>query len=81
MPNASPRYAYTPALVALGAAIRACRLEQGVTQEELADLTSLDRSYVGSIERGAQNPGIVTILRVAKALNVSAADLFARAAL
>lgn len=81
MPIASPRHAYAPALVALGAAIRACRLERGVSQEDLADLAALDRSYVGSIERGAQNPGIVTVLRVAKALDISVADLFARASL
>lgn len=81
MPIALPRHAYARALVALGAAIRASRLEKSVSQEDLADLAALDRPYMASIECGAQNPGIVTILRVAKALNLSVVELFARAAL
>jgi len=81
MPIASPRHAYAPALVALGAAIRAARLERGVSQEELADRAKLDRSYMSSIERGQQNPGIVLILRVATALDMTATELFAEAGL
>jgi transcriptional regulator with XRE-family HTH domain len=81
MPIASPRHAYTPALVSLGAAIRMARRAQGVSQEELADRAQLDRSYMGSIERGAQNPGIVSILRIASALQMTASELFARAEL
>ena len=81
MPIASPRHAYDPALVALGAAIRAARRERGVSQEELADRAKLDRSYMSSIERGQQNPGIVLILRVATALDMTATELFAEAEL
>lgn len=81
MPNASPRHAHDPALVALGAAIRAARIERGVSQEELAHRSAVDRSYLSSIERGAQNPGIVSILRVANALEMTATELFAEAAL
>ncbi len=81
MPIASPRHAYAPALVALGAAIRAARRERGVSQEELADRAQLDRSYMSSIERGQQNPGIVLVLRVATALGMTATELFAEAKL
>ena len=81
MPIASPRHAYDPALVALGAAIRAARRERGVSQEELADRAKLDRSYMSSIERGQQNPGVVLILRVATALDMTATELFAEAEL
>lgn len=81
MPIASPRHAYEPDLVALGAAIRAARLNRGISQEELAERSAVDRSYMSSIERGAQNPGIVSILRVTRALGVTAAELFADAAL
>jgi transcriptional regulator with XRE-family HTH domain len=81
MPIASPRHAHAPALVALGAAIRAARRERGVSQEELADRAKLDRSYMSSIERGQQNPGIVLILRVANALDMTATELFAEAEL
>lgn len=81
MPIASPRHAYAPSLVALGQAIRAARLERGVSQEELAERAAIDRSYLSSIERGAQNPGIVAMLKVAAALEMTAAELFAQAEL
>ena len=81
MPIASPRHAYLPSLVALGKAIRAARLERGISQEELAERAAIDRSYMSSLERGAQNPGIVSLLRVATALNMTAAQLFADAEL
>jgi transcriptional regulator with XRE-family HTH domain len=68
-------------LVALGQAIRAARLERGVSQEELAERAAIDRSYLSSIERGAQNPGIVSLLRVVNALEMTATELFALAEL
>ena len=79
MPIASPRHTYEPSLVALGQAIRAARLERGVSQEELAARAAIDRSYMSSIERGAQNPGIVSLLRVVNALEMTATELFALA--
>jgi DNA-binding XRE family transcriptional regulator len=81
MPAASPRHALDPALVALGAAIRAARLERGISQEELAHRSAIDRSYMSSIERGFQNPGIVSVLRIASAMNTTASQLFAAAGL
>ncbi|MDO9459751.1 MAG: helix-turn-helix transcriptional regulator [Alphaproteobacteria bacterium] len=81
MPIASPRHAFEPTLVALGGAIRDARLERGISQEELAERAAIDRSYMSSIERGAQNPGIVSLLRVVAALDMTAAELFARAKL
>ena len=81
MPIASPRHAYAPALVALGAAIRTARKERGVSQEELADRAQVDRSYMSSVERGQQNPGVILVLRVATALDMTATELFAEAEL
>ena len=81
MPIASPRHAYDPALVALGAAIQAARMQRGISQEELAHRAGTDRSYLSSIERGAQNPGIVSILRVVHAMEMTATELFAEAEL
>lgn len=81
MPIASPRHANDPALIALGAAIRAARVERGISQEELAHRAGTDRSYLSSIERGAQNPGIVSILRMAHAMDMTATELFAEAEL
>jgi ribosome-binding protein aMBF1 (putative translation factor) len=75
MPAASPRFAHDPVLVAFGAAVRRARLEQGVSQEELADRAGVDRSYMSSLERGAQNPGLMAISKVAKALDLPIAHL------
>ncbi|UEC01764.1 helix-turn-helix domain-containing protein [Burkholderia vietnamiensis] len=81
MPITSPRHANDPVLVALGEAIRRCRRVRGISQEELAHRSGIDRSYMSSIERGGQNPGIVSIARIARALEMSLADLMAEAAL
>lgn len=81
MPISSPRHAYDPVLVALGAAIRRCRLAKGVSQEELAHRSAMDRSYMSSIERGGQNPGIVSIVRIARAMDLTMTELMAEAEL
>lgn len=81
MPVASSQYAGHPGLVALGEAIKRARLERQVSQEELAHRCGIDRSYMSSIERGRQNPGIISVLRVAVALEMTAADLLAQAQL
>jgi transcriptional regulator with XRE-family HTH domain len=76
MPAPSPRYARDPVLTALGNAVRSARLERGISQEELADLASIDRSYVSSIERGEQNVAIINLSRIASALGIAVAELF-----
>jgi transcriptional regulator with XRE-family HTH domain len=81
MPISSPRYAQEPALLALGAAIRKARLERGISQEELAHRSSIDRSYMSSIERGNQNPGVVSVLRIAYAMEMTVTELMAEARL
>lgn len=81
MPVASPQHADLPALVALGVAIRQTRLEKQLSQEELAHRSAIDRSYMSSIERGQQNPGIVSLLRIADALEISCSELLKRARL
>lgn len=77
----SSRHANDPALVALGAAIRRCRRAQGVSQEELAHRSAIDRSYMSSIERGGQNPGILLVRRVAHAMDMTMTELMAEAEL
>jgi transcriptional regulator with XRE-family HTH domain len=81
MPVVSPRYAQDPSLVSLGAAIRRARLERALSQEELAHRSAIDRSYMSSIERGGQNPGIVSIVRIARAMEMTVADLMHEASL
>ncbi|GAA0420839.1 helix-turn-helix transcriptional regulator [Massilia aurea] len=68
-------------LRALGTAIRALRNEQGISQEDLADLCGIDRSHLGRIERGERNVGILNIVKIAEALTCTLAELFRRAEL
>ena len=81
MPVSSPRHADHPSLVALGEAIRRARLDRGMSQEELAHRSAIDRAYMSSIERGKQNPGVITILGIATALQLTAAELMTAARL
>jgi len=48
-----------------------------MAQEELAALAEIERSHMGKIERGEHMPTLALILRIAVALNRSAADLIA----
>jgi len=70
-----------PTLVALGAAMKRVRLSRGISQEKLALLAEVDRSYVGRIERGDNNVAMLTLARLASALGVSLAELMSEAGL
>ena len=62
-------------LVSFGRNVAKIRNDRGFSQDKLAEKANLDRTFVSGIERGVRNPGIKTVLRVARALNVSIADL------
>lgn len=68
-------------LLKLGAAIRAARLERGLSQEALADAAGIDRSHMGKIERGERNVSVLNVARACDALNVTMASLMASAGL
>jgi transcriptional regulator with XRE-family HTH domain len=63
------------ALVQFGQNLRALRLRSGLSQEELAHESGLDRSYVGGVERGERNVSLLNIVRLAKALGISTSEL------
>jgi len=68
------------ALKALGDAIRARRGEiDGLSQEGLADLAGMHRTYVGEIERGLRNPSYRNLVKLAGALDMPLSELVARA--
>jgi transcriptional regulator with XRE-family HTH domain len=60
-----------------GDRVRELRRRKGISQEALADLAGLHRTYLGGIERGERNPDLVNIGRIADALGVPLAELFA----
>ena len=55
--------------------LRKLRQTRGLSQERLAELAGLHRTYVSSVERGARNISIDNISRLAKALDVSPSKL------
>jgi transcriptional regulator with XRE-family HTH domain len=64
---------------AYGQALRAFRMEVGLSQGQLAQEAGLDRSYVSGIERGERNPSLANILKLTDVLGIKLSDL-ARAA-
>ena len=59
-----------------GSNVRRLREILKLTQEDLAEASELDRSYIGGIERGERNPALNSILRLSSALKVVPAVLF-----
>lgn len=62
-------------LLEIGQRIAAERKKQGLTQEGLAGLTDMDRSYLSEIENGHKNFSITSLLRISEALKVKTAQL------
>lgn len=75
MAKKSSSFSGNPALVRLGTAIRAARKAKGLSQEALAELADIDRSYMGGIERGEHNLAIMNLLKIANALGVKASSV------
>lgn len=61
--------------VLFGKRIRSLREELNISQEELASLSELDRTYISGIERGRRNVGLRNIIKIAKALKTPASEL------
>jgi len=62
-------------VVVFGLTIRALREQRGWSQELLAEKADLNRSYVGELERGKAIPSLVTLRKLAVALDASLASL------
>jgi transcriptional regulator with XRE-family HTH domain len=61
--------------VRFGERLREVRLEKKLSQEKLAELAGLHRTYVSSVERGERNISLLNIEKLADALGVSLKDL------
>jgi DNA-binding XRE family transcriptional regulator len=66
-------------VIAFGIRMKAIREDRGYSQESLADLAHLHRTYIGGIERGERNLSLINIWRIADALEVPPSSLFADA--
>jgi transcriptional regulator with XRE-family HTH domain len=69
----------TALLTAFGQAVRVTRTNRKLSQEALADLAGIDRSYMGGIERGEHNISLFNIHRLAEAMGISIASLMVEA--
>jgi transcriptional regulator with XRE-family HTH domain len=65
-----------PSLVKLGMRIRKLRKNQGFSQENFAAEVGLDRTYMGSLERGERNVAALNLIRIAKCLKIEVGELF-----
>lgn len=66
-----------PVLRRFGQAVRAERERRGISQEQLALQAEINRSYMGSVERGEENISLLTIQKLATVLKVKPSVLLA----
>lgn len=60
----------------LGDKIKNLRNERNISQEKLAEITGLDRTYISGLERGLRNPSYLVLQRIAKELNIKEVCFF-----
>jgi transcriptional regulator with XRE-family HTH domain len=63
---------------AFGDALRDIRKEKGISQEQLALDSELDRTYVSLLERGVQSPTVRTVLKLSNVLGVKPSAIMLR---
>ena len=62
--------------IAFGKRIAFLRKAAGYSQEQLAFECDVDRTYIGTIERGEKSPTLNTIAKIARALGITKSELF-----
>ena len=63
---------------AFGEAVREFRTARGLSQERLAELAGIHRTYLGDVERGSRNIALVNMHRISAALGVPLSSLIAQ---
>ncbi len=62
-------------VIKFGQKLREIRLKKKLSQGDIARALGVHRSYISGLERGVRNPSLLTIQKVAKAININAKDL------
>lgn len=62
-------------VIRFGKRVREERIKRGLSQEQLAELANVHRTYIGMIERGEKNISLLNIERIAEALKTSVSEL------
>ncbi|MGA4440557.1 helix-turn-helix domain-containing protein [Psychrobacter celer] len=62
-------------MIAFGKRVREVRKGKGISQEKLAEMAGIDRSYMGNIERGEKNVTLKKVYEICDALGVDINDL------
>lgn len=62
-------------LIAFGDTLRRYRVELGFSQEALAEIAGLHRTYIGSVERGERNVSLLNLHKIAHALGLAVFEL------
>lgn len=61
--------------IKFGIKVKNLRISKGYSQEKLAELSDLDRTYIPGIESGKRNVSIVVVEKIAKAFQISISEL------
>lgn len=62
-------------LKTIGKRIATIRKKEGITQEDLAGMAEMDRSYLSEIENGHKNMSVMSLLKIAEALKIKPSKL------
>lgn len=65
-------------IIQFGKKLREVRLKKKLSQGDVAKILGVHRSYISGLERGARNPSLLTVQKVAKALGVTADKLISK---
>ncbi len=65
----------TNGVIQFGKKLREARLKKKLSQGDVAKILGVHRTYISGLERGRRNPSLLTVQKVAKALNISPKEL------
>ena len=62
-------------VIQFGKKLKEVRLKKNLSQGDVARILGVHRTYISGLERGARNPSLLTVQKIAKALGINAKDL------